>query len=61
MGNFSYVSDIRYQQKVTVSQPNTIEIKFDGGGLYDINGYALVLTNKLVSIVSGGQQIFDLI
>ena len=56
-----YVFDIRYQKNFTISQPNKVEIKFDGVVPNDINGYALVLTNKLVSISSDGQRHFDLI
>ena len=53
--------DIRYQQNFTASQPNEIELKLDGVAPNDINGFALVLTNKLVSINSDGQRHFDLI
>ena len=56
-----YVFDIRYQKNFTNSQPIKVEFKFDGVVLNDINGYALVLTNKLVSISSDGQRHFDLI
>ena len=56
-----YVFDIRYQKKFTNSQPIKIEIKFEGVAPNDINGYALVLTNKLVSVSSDGQRQFDLI
>ena len=56
-----YVFDIRYQKKLTISQPIKVEFKFDGVVPNDINGYALVLTNKLVSISSDGQRPFDLI
>ena len=48
----SYVSDIRYQQIFTASQPIKVEFKFDGVNV--INGYALVITNKLVSISIDG-------
>ena len=40
------VFDIRYQQDFTAPQPMKIEFKFDGVVPNDINGYALVLTNK---------------
>ena len=53
-----YVFDIRCQKNFTNSQPIKVEFKFEGD---DINGYALVLTNKLVSISSDGQRHFDLI
>ena len=56
-----YVCDIRYQKDFTNSQPIKVEFKFDGVVPNDINGYALVLTNKLVSISSDGQRHFDLI
>ena len=55
-----YVLGIRYQQNLTPSQPNKVEYEFDGVVLNDINGYALVLTIKLVSISSHGQRHFDL-
>ena len=55
-----YVFDIRYQKNFTNSQPIKVEFKFDGVVPNDINGYALVLTNKLVSISSDGQRHFDL-
>ena len=56
-----YVFDIRYQKNFTNSQPIKVEFKFEGVVPNDINGYALVLTNKLVSIRSDGQRHFDLI
>ena len=56
-----YVFDKRYQKNFTNSQPIKVEFKFDGVIPNDINGYALVLTNKLVSISSDGQRHFDLI
>ena len=56
-----YVFDIRYQKDFTNSQPIKVEYKFDGVVPNDINGYALVLTNKLISISSDGQRHFDLI
>ena len=56
-----YVFDIRYQKNFTNSQPIKVEFKFEGVVPNDINGYALVLTNKLVSISSDGQRHFDII
>ena len=53
--------DIRYQKNFTNSQPIKVEFKFDGLVLSNVNGYALVLTNKLVSISSDGQRHLDLI
>ena len=56
-----YVFDIRYQNNFTNSQPIKVEFKFEGVVPNDVNGYALVLTNKLVSLSSDGQRHFDLI
>ena len=53
-----YVFDIRYQQNFTASQPIKVEFKFDGVVPNVINGYALVLTNKLER---NRQRHFDLI
>ena len=55
-----YVFEIRYQQNFTASQPIKVEFKFDGVVPIDINAYALVLTNKLLSISSDGNRHFDL-
>ena len=56
-----YVFGIRYQKNFTNSQPIKVEFKVEGVVPNDINGYALVLTNKLVSISSDGQRHFNLI
>ena len=56
-----YVFDIRYQKNYTASQPIKVEFKFDGVVPNNVNGYALMLTNKLVSMNSDGQCHFDLI
>ena len=56
-----YVFDMRYKKNFTNSQPIKLEFKLEGVVSNDINGYALVLTNKLVSISSDGQRHFDLI
>ena len=56
-----HVFDIRYQKSFTSSQPTKVEFKFGGVVPKDINGYALLLTNKLVSKSSDGQSHFDLI
>ena len=56
-----YVIDIRHQKNFTKSQPIKVEFKFEGVVPNDVNGYALVLINKLVSISSDGQRHFDLI
>ena len=56
-----YVFDIRYQKNFTNSHSIKIEFKFEEVVPNDRNGYALVLTNKLISISSDGQRHFDLI
>ena len=56
-----YVFDIRYQKNYTASQPIKVEFKFDGVVPNNVIGYALVLTNKLVSISIDGQRHLDLI
>ena len=56
-----YVFDIRYQKDFENSQPIKVEFKFDGIVPAGIYGYALVLTNKKISISSDGQRHFDLI
>ena len=55
-----YVFDIRYQKNFESSQPIKVEFKFDGVVPAGIYGYALVSTNKLFSISSYGQRMFDL-
>ena len=55
-----YVFDIRYQKNFESSQPIKVEFKFDGVVPAGIYGYALVLSNKLISISSDGQRMFDL-
>ena len=52
--------DIRYQKSYESGLSVKVEFKFGGvipGGIY---GYALVLTNRLISISSDGQRMFDL-
>ena len=56
-----FVFDIRYQKDYTASQPIKVEFKFDGVVPNNVNGYALVLANKLISISSDGQWHFDLV
>ena len=56
-----YVFDIRCQENFTALQPNKVEFKFDAVVPNDINGYALVLTNQLVTVSSDGQKHFHLI
>ena len=55
-----YAFDIRYQKNFESSQPIKVEFKFDGVVPAGIYGYALVLTNKPISISSDGQRMFDL-
>ena len=55
-----YAFDIRYQKNFESSQPIKVEFIFDGVVPAGIYGYALVLTNKLISISSDGQRMFDL-
>ena len=54
-----YVFDI--SEKFTASQPIKVKIKFDGVVPNDIKGYALVLTNKIISLGSDEQRHFDFI
>ena len=56
-----YASDIRYQKNFENSQPVKVEFKFLENIAAGIYGYALVLTNRLVSITSDGQRMFDLV
>ena len=55
-----YAFDIRYHKKFQSSQPIKVEFKFDRVVPAGIYGYALVLTNRLISISSDGQRMFDL-
>ena len=55
-----YAFDIRYQKNSQSSQPKKVEFKFDGVSHAGIYGYALVLTNRLISISSDSQRMFDL-
>ena len=56
-----YVSDIRYQKFFGSTHPIKVELKFDGVLPAGIYGYALVLTNKSISISSDRQRHFNLI
>ena len=49
-----YVFDIRHWKNVESAQPIKVELKFEGVVLAGIYGYALVLTNRLISISSNG-------
>ena len=55
-----YAFDIRYQKNFENAQPVKVEFKFSENIPAGIYGYALVLTNKLISITSDGQRMFDL-
>ena len=54
-----YAFDIRYQKNFENAQPVKVEFKFSENIAAGIYGYALVLTNRLVSITSDGQRMFD--
>ena len=55
-----HVFDIRYQKNYQSGQSVKVEFKLDKIVPAGVFGYALVLTNKLVSISSDGQRMFDL-
>ena len=55
-----YAFDIRYQKNFESSQPIKVDLNFYGVILAGVYGYALVLTNRLISISSDGQRMFDL-
>ena len=56
-----YAFDIRYQKNFENARPVKVEFKFSDNIAAGIYGYALVLTNKLISISSDGQLMFDLV
>ena len=55
-----YAFDIRYQKNFENAQPVKVEFKFSENIDAGIYGYALVLTNRLISITNDGQRMFDL-
>ena len=55
-----YAFDIGYQKNFQSSQPTKVEFKIDGVVPAGVYGYALVLTNRLRSISSDGQRMFNL-
>ena len=55
-----YAFDIRYQKNYENAQPVKVDFKFSENVPAGIYGYALVLTNKLISRSSAGQRMFDL-
>ena len=61
IGFILYVFDIRYQRILEGTEPIEVEIKFPENIPSGIYGYALVLTNSLVSIISDGNRLFDLL
>ena len=52
--------DIRYQKNFESAQPIEVEFELDGVVPDGIYGYAIVLTNRLVSMSSDGKRMFDL-
>ena len=52
---------IRFQNNFESTQPVKVELKFSENIPSGIYGYVLVLTNKLISISSDGQLMFDLV
>ena len=57
-----YIFDVRYQKNLEAAQSIKVEFRFSENIPENtINGYALVLKNKLISISSDGQRDFDLI
>ena len=61
IGYIIYAFDIRYQKNFENAQPVKVEFKFSENIPARIYGYALVLTNKLISKSSDGQRMFDLV
>ena len=55
-----YAFDIRYQKNFESAQPIKVEFNFNGVIPAGIFGYALVLTNRLISISSDGLRMFDI-
>ena len=55
-----YAFDIRYLKNFENAQPVKVEFNFLENINDGIYGYALLLTNKLASITSDGQRMFDL-
>ena len=56
-----YAFDIRYKKNFQNTQPFKVEFKFSENVVAGIYGYALVSTNKLISISSDGHRMFDLV
>ena len=60
IGYNNHAFHIRYQKNFESGQSVKVELNFDGVVPAGIYGYALVLTNRLVSISSDGQRMFVL-
>ena len=60
IGYIIHTFDIRCQKNFEIAQPVKVKFKFSENNPVGIYGYALVLTNRLVSISSDGQGMFDL-
>ena len=60
IGYNKHAFDIRYRKNFQSGQSVKVELKLDRVVAAVIYGYVLVLTNKLVSISSDGQSMFDL-
>ena len=54
-----YVFDIIYQKNFVSAQPIKVKFRFSEDIPAGIYAYALVLTNKLISVGSDGQRMFD--
>ena len=61
IGSNLLCSDIQYQKRSTGAQTMKVEMKFSEDSPADVNGYALVLTNGLISLKSDGRKHFNLI
>ena len=59
IGYIIYAFHIGYQKKFENAQPVKVEFKFSENISAGIYGYGLVLTNRLASITSDGQRMFD--
>ena len=61
IGDNIHSSDIQYQKNFEAGQSVKVEFKLGGVVPARIYGYAVVLTNRLVSISSDGQRMFHLV
>ena len=61
VGCYLYVFGMRYRTNFTVAQPVKIKFNIDEVVLADFNGYALILTNKQLSVTSDEQKYFEII